>query len=1397
ITNVNSGSTISAPAVPAKEGYTFSGWYKEASCTTPWAFTTDTVTANITLYAKWTANPPPIPINTAPTATGVSITGTAQVGQTLTGNYTYSDAENDPEGSSVYRWYRSDDSNGINKTAISGATGRTYTLGLADVGKYISFEVTPFAATGKSPGSAAESAKTQAVTAIDNLPPRITITPSTQDPTDKDVTLAVTVDGTGSNITVQKWASGDHDAAYFAGNGTVFTNNQIVIGENGTYTVYAKDEAGNEAVQVIKIDNISKSALAVTEARIDNDAPDTLVMTLNKPVKIGSKEDFQVFVDGNAGKIKSIALTGDNRITLTLDKPIRFGQNITLQYTGQSIQDKSGNKLEPFSDYAVRNNVQNTKAPEITLTVSSEKPTNQSLTVKVSVKEKGSPVVLTKWAKGEQEVAYFADGGTPLTDSTFPVDENGDYTVYVIDKAGNEAVKTITVNNIDKTALTIAKASIDNGDAKVIRVTFTEPVKSGKLGGFTVTVDGKNVSIDRVQSESKNTLLIQLSTPVKSGQAVQLSYQGGQISDEAGNLLAPVTDMNVENSVVALSLKSLSVEPGNLEPAFSPQTSEYRVKVENEVEEIKITAVPESDEANVYINGQRMKKGEPTRLPLVEGTNRFEVNVVGSQGLLTQKYTLEVERKNPELTKISITEPVKNSVLMTNKPSIAGEAAKGSVLTVYLDNKPAGKVTTGLDGKWTWAVNKALSPGEHEIQVIGRNSDGENIESEAVTFTVNTSKQITMTMDPPSLVGDGRSTATVTVTVKSAKGKPVPNIPVAFSTNVGKLDQNTIVTDDRGQAVIELTAPLLEGITPAQGILRANIDDDGQRLEAVLTMQFMPASIEGIVKDQTSGEIVAGATVVIKEDFNGDGVIDFTASTETGSDGRYKIYVPRGNWTYHPIITFPMTVNGQQVNVTLKQKAPVGQLNGVGEEIKSSKNLTGMLLVADPNGEAKPVEDVLGGQNVTVTVRNASGQAIHTATAGQFEVDDIPPGEYQVIYKVKGPDGEELAGRTATVTVQEDGEISVNVSLIDPYGIIRDQKTNKPLQDVKVTLHWANTELNQEKGRKPDGVVDLPTLEQFPPNQNKDPQKSTAKGEYAWMVFPQADYYIIGEKEGYEKYDSRVEKRDVSAKPGEDSWIEDGIIHVGETIVNYDFKMKPKKTATQESGGSSGGDSDGDGGTMPIKPNPGNTPSPSNPTMLNHTHYVNGYPDGTFRPEQPIRRSEMAALLANALSLPGPTNSEANYPDVDNSFWARQAIAEASRAGLMEGYPDQGFHPEANVTRAQMAAIIAKWKSIQNTGTNAFDDTRNHWAEKYIAGVNEAGWMKGYADQTFRPEQPITRAEAVTALNRLFGRGPLTGLTKATWSDVPSTYWAWGQIEEASIDHSSVALPGAGEQWIK
>lgn len=188
---------------------------------------------------------PIMPGETAPTASDVTITGTPEVGEKLTGDYSYQDVNGDPEGTSVYKWYRADDANGTNKAVINNANTIEYTLTTDDADKYISFEVTPVATTGILTGSPVESAVFGPITVPDTTKPIITLIGDSE----------VTVEVSDIYNDAGAIASDDYD-----GNIT----DEIVVVNNvnaslvGTYTVTydVSDTAGNSAVQVIRTVNV-------------------------------------------------------------------------------------------------------------------------------------------------------------------------------------------------------------------------------------------------------------------------------------------------------------------------------------------------------------------------------------------------------------------------------------------------------------------------------------------------------------------------------------------------------------------------------------------------------------------------------------------------------------------------------------------------------------------------------------------------------------------------------------------------------------------------------------------------------------------------------------------------------------------------------------------------------------------------------------------------------------------------------------------------------------------------------------------------------------------------------------------------------------------------------------
>ncbi|MHA7965096.1 choice-of-anchor L domain-containing protein [Paenibacillus sp. CAU 1782] len=201
-----------------------------------------------------------------------------------------------------------------------------------------------------------------------------------------------------------------------------------------------------------------------------------------------------------------------------------------------------------------------------------------------------------------------------------------------------------------------------------------------------------------------------------------------------------------------------------------------------------------------------------------------------------------------------------------------------------------------------------------------------------------------------------------------------------------------------------------------------------------------------------------------------------------------------------------------------------------------------------------------------------------------------------------------------------------------------------------------------------------------------------------------------------------------------------------------------------------------------------------------HVKYMNGYPDGTFKPERGISRAQLAAAMVRGLGLEAgiSENPTTGFADVAATHWAAGYISVAVDMGLMTGYPDGEFKPERVISRAEMASFAARYEKLSFTehegAVSPISDVDNHWGASAIDAVVASGIMTGYEDGTFAPNRELKRSEAVTIINRLLRRGPLYNLESPAWSDVPESHWAYHDIAEASLDHSYELVNGR-EEW--
>lgn len=178
------------------------------------------------------------------------------------------------------------------------------------------------------------------------------------------------------------------------------------------------------------------------------------------------------------------------------------------------------------------------------------------------------------------------------------------------------------------------------------------------------------------------------------------------------------------------------------------------------------------------------------------------------------------------------------------------------------------------------------------------------------------------------------------------------------------------------------------------------------------------------------------------------------------------------------------------------------------------------------------------------------------------------------------------------------------------------------------------------------------------------------------------------------------------------------------------------------------------------------------PSTATITGYINGYPDGTFRPGKSMTRAEAASILAKLQRLPLTDSSKPAFSDADG--WYNAVINAVVKAGYMKGYPDGSFKPDKPITRAEFATMLSHFMSAK-TASNPFTDTNGNWAKEDIDKAYAQGIIKGYEDNTFRPAADVSRAEAVAMVNRTFNIKK-AGDVKNPFTDISPSHWAYEDI---------------------
>ncbi|CAH1197690.1 hypothetical protein PAECIP111893_00885 [Paenibacillus plantiphilus] len=842
--------------------------------------------------------------------------------------------------------------------------------------------------------------------------------------------------------------------------------------------------------------------------------------------------------------------------------------------------------------------------------------------------------------------------------------------------------------------------------------------------------------------------------------------------------------------------------------------------------------------------------------------------------------------------------------------SVTNSPMAGVTVTLYDPLNNVVVATTTADGNGYYKfTDVAVNDYEIRVQAVGYADAAvafyalaDNGASTTITVDVMLSPfYITLEAIPSSLLGDGNARTNLITTIKDKDGNPVANAPVTFASpqNRGSFpDGVNATTDANGRASVPFQSEAITGVDSVRFPVVVTVNDPARGLKATdqIIITFDPGAVTGIVTEMVNGVSVpvSGAIIRITKDFDNDGKLDFSATAVTGADGKYLIAVPRGNSVYDLTVTKPIKIGNETQLISFPQTATVGVVSAAGYELfPSNEAVSGVLLSGSTERGTSQFGSAIYNKMIGYLL-DENGNVVKDGTGsrlqfpinsnGSFTAQNLPDGKYKLVIAYVFDSNHEIIvnqnaqGGYPPLEISSNGEMNITSELIDPYGTVTDAVTGLPIEGAHVQLYYANTPRNiaHPDGHTPGTLVMLPILVGFAPNDNINPQDTDNKGDYAYMVYSETDYYLVVTKPGYYTYTSpmisvefAIVRHDLQMQPvpapgpgtpvtpvtpvappadtaeanlavelytDRPSYPEGATItYTIEYLNRTNAAVKgafieaqiPANTVIEDAmGGKVTGNvirfelgdlAPSAAGTLTYKVRAStelaeaevladNTATIGAVTKLveladdrssiqvmlfssrfgeqKHERYTKGYPNGNWLPNRSITRAEIAAIFARIMNLEDTVKGTSFYSDIKPGFWAAEYIEAVSRAGLFSGYANNAFKPDQPITRAELSAVIFRYLKLQESTPikTHFKDTNGTWAGNMIESIYRHHIITGYKDGTFKPNALMIRTEAVTMINRLLHRGPLANVQQS-FPDMPKTHWAFGHVQESAVTH--------------
>ncbi|MFJ8236266.1 cadherin-like beta sandwich domain-containing protein [Ureibacillus sp. NPDC094379] len=1228
---------------------------------------------------------------------------------------------------------------------------------------------------------------------------------------------------------------------------------------DGTKTVYIqlKDEYGNVSTfsDSIELDTVAPMVMGVFNGEVTKTPK---IITFNEGIARLNGEPFLSGKMVNAEGIYNLVVTDKAGNTTTISFIISYNKNLSNLTLSQGTLSPVFAPSTTSYTATVGNDVSSIditatlEDSTASLTINGESVSNGNMkTVELNVgpnpiiivvtalngSTKTYTITITREASSNDNLSHLTlSQGTlspifaPSTTSYTATVENGvssiDVTAILEDSAASLTIngesvtsgdsKTVELN-VGSNLITIV-VTAQNGSTKTYTAMITRkasnnenlsnlalsqgtlsPEFASSTTSYTATLENGVSSIDVTATLEDSTASLTINgESVTSGDSTTVELNVG-----SNPITIVVTAQNGSTKTYTITitrkassndnLSNLTLSQGTLSPEFAPSTTSYTATVGNSVSRIDVTATLEENTASLVIDSDSVTSGNSTTVFLNVGENPINVTVTAQNGS-TKTYTITITREassNENLSNLTLSQGTLSPEFApstTNYTATVGNGVSSIDVTATLEENTASLVIDG-DSVTSGNVKTALlNVGENPINV-------------EVTAQNGSTKTYTIMITREASSNDNLSNLTLSQGTLSPEFAPgTTSYMETVGTGVSSIDVTAILEDSTASLTIN-------GASVTSG--------DSKTVE--LNVGSNPITI---VVTAQNGSTNTYTITITREASSNDNLSNLTLSQGTLS----PVFAP-GTTSY--MATVGNGVSNIDVTSILEDSTASLTINGASVPSGNVKNVP-------LNVGENPISIVVTAQNGTTKTYMVNVKRNQPSSSGGGSSKPTPkPTSEQIVVDVDGNNGSNLTKTSIIRTTESDGTVKDKVTMTDVIARETVEKAKKQGNDTaRIILPDKEDKVAEIKVEVPKVALDV---------LNKGNLKLEIVTSNAIISIPTASMDNFN-KDLYFRLvpiKSQSDKKQVEDRAKNESLIQEAIgnntVQVLGRPMEIETNMQSRQVSIvlplteslptnpaerqkvldnlgvyiEHSDGSKelikGKVVEMQDGTEGLEFNVTKFSTFTmvylegwnvNSTTTTHRPYVKGY-GKEFRPNAPVTRGQMAAMLAQNLNEAPATKG---YNDIPSTHWAFDAVMEVKGAGIMTGVNGTTFNSSGNVTRAQMAVITYRWienecqkdstafdscSKLKNIPKANFKDVgTNHWAAEAINFMKASGFMNGYTEtNTFNPNEKLTRAQAVIVLNKLFKRGPLTNVSTHSFEDVPKSHWAFGEIEEASREH--------------